>query len=192
MKTRTLTQTFILALAMMFTLTIGSSVAFAQDKDDKQSADSRPEEQSKIVDNERRDNALVGVWETVTPALNDCETGLPAPDSPIIRVLQRFNQDGTMAEENTDPIEGPYRTTANGIWERIHGRQYRTFYMHYGFAPDKTHIATVKIRSIITLSRDLKKFTEKGTVEVLDPQNNDAVLFTGCFNSGERATRLTF
>jgi hypothetical protein len=64
--------------------------------------------------------------------------------------------------------------------------------MHYGFAPDKTHIATVKIRSIITLSRDSKTFNEKGTVEVLDPQNNDAVLFTGCFNSGERATRLTF
>ncbi len=192
MKTRTLTQTFALALAMMFTLTTGSSVAFGQDKDDNQSADSLTVEQSKTVDNKGHGNTLVGVWETLAPALNDCETGLPAPDSPIIRVLQKFNKDGTMAEENTDPIEGPYRTTAHGIWERTYGRQYRAFYMHYGFAPDKTHVATVKIRSIITLSRDLKKFTEKGAVEVLDPQNNDAVLFTGCFNSGERATRLTF
>ncbi len=189
---KTTKQTFVLALAMMAMLTIGSSVAFGQDKDDEQSADSLTAEQSKTMGNERQGNTLVGVWETVAPALNDCETGLPAPDSPIIRVLQKFNKDGTMAEENTDPIEGPYRTTAHGIWERIYGRQYRTFYMHYGFAPDKTHIATVKIRSIITLSRDLKKFTEKGAVEVLDPQNNDAVLFTGCFNSGERATRLTF
>ena len=192
MKTRILTQTFVLALAMMFTLTTGSSLAFGQDKDDNQSAESFTAEQSKTVNNEGRRNTLVGVWETVAPALNDCETGEPAPDSPIIRVLQKFNRDGTMAEENTDPIEGPYRTTAHGIWERTHGRQYRAFYMHYGFAPDKTHVATVKIRSIITLSGDAKTFNEKGEVEVLDPQNNDAVLFTGCFNSGERATRLTF
>jgi len=177
---------------MMATLTTGSSVAFGQHKDDEQSADSRTAEQSKTVGSERQGNTLVGVWETMAPALNDCETGLPAPDSPIIRVLQKFNKDGTMAEENTDPIEGPYRTTAHGIWERTHGRQYRAFYMHYGFAPDKTHVATVKIRSIITLSRDSMTFNEKGTVEVLDPQNNDAVLFTGCFNSGERATRLRF
>jgi len=192
MNTQKTTQTFVLALAMMFTLTIGSSLVFGQDKDDKQSADSLTVEQSKTVDNEGQGNTLVGVWETLAPALNDCETGLPAPGSPIIRVLQKFNKDGTMAEENTDPIEGPYRTTAHGIWERTHGRQYRAFYMHYGFAPDKTHVATVKIRSTITLSRDSKTFNEKGTVEVLDPQNNDEILFTGCFNSGYRATRLTF
>ena len=192
MNAKKTTQTFVLALAMMVTLTISSSKAFGQDQDDTQSTDSLTVEQSKTVDNERRDNALVGVWETVAPALNDCETGEPAPDSPIIRVLQKFNRDGTMAEENTDPIEGPYRTTAHGIWEHTHGRMYRAFYMHYGFAPDKTHVATVKISSIITLSRDSKRFTEKGTVEVLDPQNNDEVLFTGCFNSGERAIRLRF
>ncbi len=175
MNTKNTTQTFVISLAIMFTLIIGSSMAFGQ----------RPSINAK-------DNDLVGVWETLAPALNDCETGLPAPDSPIIRVLQKFNQDGTMTEENTDPIEGPYRTTAHGIWERTRGREYRAFYMHYGFAPDKTHIATVKIRSIITLSIDSTKFTEKGTVEVLNPQNNDEVLFTGCFNSGERALRLRF
>ncbi|MDQ3653308.1 MAG: hypothetical protein M3458_24105 [Acidobacteriota bacterium] len=189
---KTTKQTFVIALAMMATLAIGSSAAFGQDKDDNQSADSLTVEQGKTAGNKGQGNTLVGVWETVAPALNDCETGLPAPDSPIIRVLQKFNRDGTMAEENTDPIEGPYRTTAHGIWERTHGRQYRAFYMHYGFAPDKTHIATIKIRSIITLSRDANTFNEKGEVEVLDPQNNDAVLFTGCFNSGERATRLRF
>jgi hypothetical protein len=192
MKTRTLTRTFVLALAMTATLATGASAAFGQDKDDTQSADSLTVEQSKTVGNKGQGNTLVGVWETAAPALNDCETGLPAPDSPIIRVLQKFNRDGTMAEENTDPIEGPYRTTAHGIWERTHGRQYRAFYMHYGFAPDKTHIATMKIRSIITLSRDANTFNEKGEVEVIDPQNNDAVLFTGCFNNGERATRLRF
>ncbi|CAN5448738.1 hypothetical protein BH18ACI2_BH18ACI2_23230 [soil metagenome] len=180
---KTTKQTFVIALALMLALAIVPTPAVGQDKDDNQSIASSQEAQG---------NTLVGVWEAVVPALNDCETGLPAPDSPIIRVLQKFNRDGTMTEENTDPIEGPYRTTAHGIWERIHGRQYRAFYLHYGFAPDKTHIATVKIRSIITLSRDSQRFNEKGTVEVLDPQNNDEVLFTGCFNSGDRPTRLTF
>ncbi len=176
MKTKT--QIFVIALAMTLALAIAPTMAFGQIK-----ILPLPQEQS---------NDLVGVWESVGPALNDCVTGLPAPDSPIIRVLQKFNQDGTMTEENTDPIEGPYRTTAHGIWERIRGQQqqYRAFYMHYSFAPDKTHIATVKIRSIITLSGDL--YNEKGSVEVLDPQNNDKIFFTGCFNSGYTSTRLTF
>ena len=179
---KTTVQTVVTALAMMLALTVAPTPAFGQDNGDTQST----------AGSEGRGNTLVGVWETLAPALNDCETGEPLPGSPVIRVLQKFNRDGTMAEENTDPVEGPYRTTAHGIWERIQGREYRAFYLHYGFAPDKTHVATVRIRSIITLSGDSKTFNERGTVEVLDPQNNDAILFTGCFNSGYRATRLTF
>jgi len=179
MKIKNTTKTFAIALIMIFALAIAPTMAFGQ---------------IRVINSPQdgKGNALVGVWESVGPALNDCETGLPAPGSPIIRVLQKFNQDGTMTEENTDPIEGPYRTTAHGIWERIAGRQYRAFYVHYGFAPDKTHVATVKIKSIITLSRDARTYNEKGTVEVLDPQNNDEILFTGCFNSGYNATRLKF
>lgn len=172
--------------------TRGNSVSNPAPTAPDQAAEREAGQQSIASTQDEQGNTLVGVWETVAPALNDCQTGLPDPNSPIIRVLQKFNQDGTMTEENTDPIEGPYRTTAHGIWERIQKRQYRTFYMHYGFAPDNTHVATIKIRSIITLSRDSKHFNEKGTVEVLDPQNNDAVLFTGCFNSGDRPTRLQF
>jgi hypothetical protein len=170
----------------------GSSVNNPGPVTSEQRAEREADQQSIASTQDEQGNTLVGVWETVAPALNDCQTGVPDPSSPIIRVLQKFNQDGTMTEENTDPIEGPYRTTAHGIWERIQGRQFRTFYMHYSFAPDQTHIATVKIRSIITLSRDSQHFNEKGTVEVLDPQNNDAVLFTGCFNSGDRPARLQF
>lgn len=133
---------------------------------------------------------LVGVWETVAPAGNDCVTGMPVPDSPIIRVLQKFNQDGTMTEENTDPIEGPYRTTAHGLWERVDTRQYRTLYVHYGFAPDKTHVATIKVISTITLSRNSRHFREEGTFEVSDAQGQ--VFYTGCFNSGDAPTRLGF
>ena len=170
----------------------GSSISNPVPVTPEQAAERKAVQQSIPSIEAEQGKTLVGVWETVAPALNDCETGLPDPNSPTIRVLQVFNQDGTMTEENTDPIDGPYRTTAHGIWERIQGRQFRTFYMHYSFAPDQTHIATVKIRSIITLSRDSQHFNEKGTVEVLDPQNSDAVLFTGCFNSGDRPARLQF
>ena len=120
MNTRILTQTFVIALAMMFTLTIGSSSVFGQ----------RTEEQG-------LDNALAGVWESVAPGTVDCQTGLPDPNAPIIRALYTFNQGGTMSEENTDPIEGPYRTTGHGIWKPTSGRNYTAVYMHYSFDPDK-------------------------------------------------------
>lgn len=182
MKTKT--QTFVIALAMMITLTIGSSVIFGQNQSEKRLIDTRTE-----VSND----ALVGVWETVTPATVDCQTGLPFPDAPIIRVLYNFNQGGTMSEENTDPIEGPYRTTGHGIWKHVSGRNYTAVYLHYSFLPDKTHIFTIKVRTNITLgsfSPNSNTFTENGTFEVLDPNDNDKVVFTGCFK--DRATRLRF
>ena len=187
MNTQKTTQTFVIALAMMFTLTIGSSVALGQDRDDKQSADSLTVEQSKTVDSQEQGNTLVGVWESVAPALVDCQTG--EPFGPIIRALYTFNQGGTMSEENTDPIEGPYRTTGHGIWKRTSGRNYTAVYTHYGFDPDSRElVAIVKVRSNITLSRDSDSFSQNGTAEVTDPSGN--VIFAGCF--ADTAHRLRF
>ncbi len=179
MNTKISTQTFVIALALMLALAIVPTMAFRQDKDDKQSTASPIEEQS---------NALVGVWESVAPATVDCKTGEPIP-GPTIRALYTFNQGGTMSEENTDPIEGPYRTTGHGIWKRTSGRNYTAVYLHYGFDPvSKTLAAIVKARTNITLSRDSNSFTEKGTFDVLDPSGN--VVFNGCFAA--RYHRLTF
>jgi len=189
MKIRTLTQTFALALAMMFTLTIGSSVALGQDKDDKQSADSLTVEQSKTVDNEGHGNTLVGVWEEVdVPAETDCVTGLPLPGTPIIRALYSFNQGGTMYVEDTAPFDGPYRSTGAGIWKRTSGRNYTYVNVHYAFDPDKTFTFTIKQRASLTLSRDGNSFTENGTFEVIAPNGN--VVHAGCYAA--TAHRLTF
>jgi len=136
------------------------------------------------------DFGLVGVWETVAPAFSDCATGEPLPDSPTIRVLQTFHGDGTMTEDNTDSNDGPYRTTAHGIWQRVDSRQFRTSYMHYSFSPDRTHTLTIKIRSTITLTRDQTAFREQGEFDLVTPQ--DELVFTGCFNSGFRARRVGF
>ena len=187
MKTRK--QTFVIALAMMATLAIGSSVAFGQDKDDNQSADSLTVEQSKTVGNKGRGNTLVGVWEEVdVPAETDCATGLPLPGTPIIRALLTFNQGGTMYVEDTAPFDGPYRSTSGGIWKRTSGRNYTYVNVHYAFNPDKTFTFTIKQRSNLTLSRDGNSFTENGTFEVIAP--NGDVVYSGCFAA--TAHRLTF
>jgi len=184
MKTRILTQTFVLALAMMFTLTIGLSVAFGQDKDNTQSADSLTVEQNKTGDHERRKNALVGVWEEVVPAEVDCQTR--EPFGPTIRALLTFNQGGTMYVE--DAFSGPYRSTGGGIWKGTSGRNYTYGNVHYEFDPDRTFLFTIKQKSNLRLSRDGNSFTENGTFEGIDPSGN--VLFAGCFAA--TATRLTF
>ena len=172
MNTRKTTQISIIALAMMFMLTIGSFMVFGQ----RQSTD-------------EQGNDLVGVWESVAPATADCQTGLPDPNAPIIRVLYTFNQGGTMSEENTDPIEGPYRTTGHGIWKRTSGRNYTTVYTHYSFDPDSKALSyIIKARANITLSRDSNSFTENGTFEVADPSGK--VVFAGCF--ADTAHRLRF
>ena len=182
MNTRILTQTFVIALAMMFTLTIGSSVAYGQDKDDKQSADLLNREEQEQA------NALVGVWESVAPAGVDCQTGLPDPKAPIIRALYNFMQGGTMSEDNNDPLEGPCRNSAHGIWKRTSGRNYVYVNSHYSFDPNKTFLFTIKQRSNVRLSRDGNSFTENGTFEAVAP--NGAVLFSGCFAA--TAHRMTF
>ncbi len=178
MNTRILTQTFVIALAMMFTLTIGSSVAFGQDKDDKQSADLLNREE------QEQNNALVGVWEAVGPAEVNCQTH--EPFGPTIRVLYTFNQGGTMYVEDT--FSGPYRSTGGGIWKRTSGRNYTYLNLHYAFNPDKTFTLTIKQRANLTLSRDGNSFTENGTFEVIIP--NGIVVYSGCYAA--TATRLTF
>ena len=170
-------QTFVVALAMMLVMVIAPTMAFGQNKDDKQSTASPTEEQG---------NDLVGVWEEVGPATVDCQTR--EPNAPAVRALLMFNQGGTMTLEDTFPLEGPYRTTGAGIWKRTSGRNYTYINRHYSFDPDKTFTGIVKIRSSITLGKDSNSFTEKGTVKVTDPSGN--VVFTGCFNG--TAYRLKF
>lgn len=176
MNANNITQRLVIALAMMFTLAIGSTMVFGQDKTGKQSTNSPADEE----------NALVGVWEEVGPATVDCQTR--APNAPVVRVSLMFNQGGTMTLEDTFPLEGPYRTTGAGIWKRTSGRNYAYVDIHYSFDPNKTFTGIIKIRSNITLSKDSNSFTEKGTVEVTDPYNN--VVFTGCFDG--TAHRLKF
>jgi hypothetical protein len=144
-------------------------------------------------------NALVGVWESVAASQIDCQTGQPLPDAPIIRSAYTIHPGGTMSEVNTDPIEGPYRSSGFGIWKRGSGRHYAAAYQHYGFVdqnltPTKQLGAVVKARTSIRLSRDATTFVETGTFLVFfpDPVTSELgdPIFSGCFAA--TAHRLTF
>lgn len=181
---KTTAKTLSVALAMMVTLTIGST--FGQDKHDKQLTDSRTVEQSKAVDNEDQDSALTGVWEEVSvPATVDCQTG--QPNGPTINALYTFNQGGTMAVEDTLSIDR-YRTNGGGIWKHTSARKYTYANLHYSFDPNGTFLFTIKQRANLTLTPDSNSFIETGTFEGVDPSGN--VLFGGCYTA--TAHRLRF
>ncbi len=180
MNTKKTTQTFVIALAMTFTLAIGTTMVFGQDKADKQVIDASTDDAG---------NDLVGVWEALNvPAENDCVTGAPLPGTPIIRVLNTFNQGGTGWLEDNAPFDGPYRSTGASIWKRTSGRNYTYVNWHYTFNPDKSFVFTIKQRASLTLSRDGNSFTEKGTFDVIIPNGN--IIYSGCFS--DTSHRLQF
>ncbi|MEP6704848.1 MAG: hypothetical protein ABJB34_08590, partial [Acidobacteriota bacterium] len=97
-------------------------------------------------------NLLAGAWEYVGPGEVDCITR--APSGPIIRASYQFNQGGTMHTEDTFPLSGPYRSTGAGTWKRLAGREYSYGNIHYEFEPDRTFLFRIRMRSVLTLSRD--------------------------------------
>ena len=176
MKTKT--QTLVIALAIMLTLTSGSMTVFGQDKTDDQILNSPTDAQ---------DNDLTGVWQSVSPTV-DCQTGVP--NSPPIKVLFNFMQGGTMSESDTNEIDGPYRSPSEGIWKRTSGRNYTVRYLYYVFNPDRTFAVTIKLRENITLKRNGNSFTGRGTFEVFLPGDDVNPIVTGCFT--DTAHRLQF
>jgi hypothetical protein len=165
-------HTFIIALAMIITLAIGSCVALGQNG----SADADS-------------STIVGVWEAFeVPAEDDCATGAPLPGTPTIRVLNTFNQGGTGWLEDNAPFDGPYRSTGASIWKHDSGRNYAYVNWHYTFNPDKTFVVTIRQKGNLTLSRDGNSFTEKGTFDIIIPDGT--VVYSGCFS--DTSHRLTF
>ncbi len=174
MNTKNTTQTFVVALALTLALAIVPTLAFGQT----------------IILNPPQDkqgNDLTGVWQVSASATIDCQTGLP-DNSPPVRILYSFNQGGTMSEEEANPFDGPYRASALGIWKRTTGRNYTAVFTNFAFNPDRTLALIIKQRTNISLSQDGNSFTERGTFELRDPDDN--LVFSGCF--ADTAHRFTF
>ena len=178
MKRTNLLQTFGIALVMIITLTVGPSMIAAQ---------SNTERKPPVPDEST--NNLVGVWEAVNvPAENDCVTGAPLPDTPVIRVLNTFNQGGTGWLEDNAPFDGPYRSTGASIWKHTTGRNYTYLNLHYTFTPDKSFVFTISQRSNLTLSADGDSFSEKGTFDVIIPDGT--IVYSGCFLADSRRIKF--
>jgi hypothetical protein len=167
MKTRK--QIFAIVLGMMFALAIVPTLALSQNK------------------NNQDDNDLVGVWQIAASATVDCATGQP-DGQPTTPVNYSFNLGGTMTETEANAIDGPYRSSAQGIWKHVSGRNYTALFTNYSFNPDRSLAVILTYRTNLQLSRDLNTATENGTAEVALPDGT--VVATVCF--ADAATRMRF
>lgn len=168
-------RTQVLAIAAMaIALVIVPTLAFGQDNDASDKFGFRK-------------NALVGSWTIAASYTYDCATGQPdgAPPTPI---NYTFNLGGTMTEIEANAIDGPYRSSAQGIWQHRAGNRYFAAFTNYSFNPDRTHAVTIKYRTYLTLSTDERSFTERGGAEVSLPDGT--VVANVCF--ADTGTRFTF
>jgi hypothetical protein len=171
MNTRTMKRALVVAMTVMGTLTIGSTSVFGQGKADQNSDDSQG-------------NTLVGVWQSVV-TLRDCVTGAPAPTS--FKGVSTYMQGGTSSEDSLDP-SSPYRTPAQGIWERVAGRQYISARTYFTFSPTGVATGTVRNEGTTTLSQDFNSSDTYGMVHVFIPDGT--LVHTGCYTA--TATRFEF
>ncbi len=170
MNAKNIAKTFVIALAMIFALTIVPTLAFGQSKTDNQTSNSPSEESG---------NSLEGVWKTVV-TFRDCQTDAP---SGSIQALRTIADGGTMSETNPS-----FSTGGHGIWKRTAERRYTVALTFYAYEPNGDFAGNAKIKEYIRLNRDANSYTSNSTFEFFDPSGN--VVDSGC--STETATRFAF
>jgi hypothetical protein len=166
------TQTFVIALAMMLTLTFGFSNAYGQDVEDKQSFD--------LLRQGDNGNSIVGTWVSEV-TIRNCQTSAILAN---VKALNTFNQGGTMMEAGggNSITRGP----GHGTWDRIRGNQYRSVFMFFRFNPDGTYAGFQKVRRLHTLN-DGETLT---TTAAFDNYNAAGVLLSSLCAT-ETAVRLS-
>ncbi len=159
-------QTFVIALAMILTLTIASLTVFGQDQADK----------SLRVEG----NSIEGVWKNQI-TVTDCQSNTVLATFPG---LLNYHHGGTMSETGgTNPA---LRSPGYGIWTRTGGRTYIGKFTFFTFNPDGTLNGSQKINQNIVISRDGNSLTDHATAEIFDTDGNR--LFTVCATAN--ATRF--
>ncbi len=163
-------QTFVIALAVMLTLTFGFSTIYGQNTEDNESP---------VLSRQNGDgNSIVGTW-VATVTFIDCQTGSTIRS---FRVLNTFNQGGTMMETGRSLAA---RSPGHGTWERIRGHEYKSVFMFFRSNADGTDNGFQKIRRHHTLNDDTLT-----TVATFENFNAAGVsTSTGC--ATETAARLT-
>jgi hypothetical protein len=164
MKTRK--QTFVIALAMILTLTIAPLTIFGQD------------EANESLRHEG--NQIEGVWKNQV-TVKDCLSNTVLATFPG---LLNYHQGGTMSETGgTNPA---LRSPGYGIWTRTGGRTYVGKFTFFTFNPDGTLNGSQKINQNIVISRNGNRLTDNATAEIFDADGN--LRFTVCATAN--ATRF--
>lgn len=164
------TQTFVIALAMMLTLTFGLSTAYGQNTEDNNSP---------LLFSQNGDgNSIVGTWVSAV-TIRNCQTNDPFI---TVQALNTFNQGGTMAEAGNSSTRGP----GHGTWERTRANRYSSVFMFFRFNPDGTYAGFQKVRRHHTLSYGGATLTTNATFEVF---NSDGIRIAAACAT-ETANRL--
>jgi len=161
------TQTFVVAFAIMLTLTFVVSTAYGQKKALRQQFNS-PE----------NGNSIVGTWVAIV-TMRNCETGAAIRSFPV---MNTFNQGGTMMESSRSLAT---RSPGMGMWERNIGNDYSSIFMFFRSNADGTDNGYQKVQRRHTLNNGI--LTTTATFENFNAAG--VLTSTGC--ATETASRLT-
>ncbi len=159
-------QTFVIALAMILTLTIASLTVFGQTRADQSFIDAG--------------NSIEGVWRNQV-TVKDCQSNTVLA---TFAGLLNYHQGGTMSE--TGATNPALRSPGYGIWTRTDGRTYAGKFTFFTFNPDGTSNGSQKVNQNIVISQNGNHLTDNATAEIFDANGN--LLFTVCATAN--ATRF--
>ncbi len=145
-------QLFIIALAVILTLTTASLTIFGQNNPDILL---RPE-----------GNSIEGVWKNRV-TVYFCGTTNVIDEFPG---LLNYHQGGTMSETGgTNPA---LRSPGYGRWTRTGGRTYEAAFTFFTFNAAGVLTGSFKVNQNIVLSRDGNNLTDTATADILDADGN--------------------
>jgi len=135
-------------------------------------------------------NSLEGAWQvetTVRVDAEDCTTAalVPPPAPNPFPSFNMFHEGGTMTEHGSRSPPSS-RSPGFGVWERIGRDKYAYREMFHSFDADGILIATMDIRSVVTLSKHGDTFT--GVSRFVRKETSGNVRNFCATHSGERIT----
>jgi hypothetical protein len=129
-------------------------------------------EQGSLHDiHERRKKTIVGSWLGTTGGGN--------------KIIQSFTSDGialnsVQGEVSTNPEVGGVLTPVHGVWQHLGGRQFGVTAMGIFYDINTGHLnGILKAQLVLTLNKAGDEMSGTDKVQILDPDGNVVLTFTG-------------
>ncbi len=136
------------------------------------SQESQAAEQGSLHDiHERRKKTIVGSWLGTTGGGN--------------KIIQSFTSDGiafnsVQGEVSTNPEVGGVLTPVHGVWQHLGGRQFGVTAMGIFYDINTGHLnGFLKAQPVLTLNEAGDEMSGTDKVQILDPDGNVVLTFTG-------------